>query len=98
MAIKVGNKTVFRYTLHNVDGDIINISGATSKQIVFTSPYGAKSTYNASLTTDGTDGVLEYRLTQPAPSGLWRAEVYVSGVSGFDGASATDQFPVEPRI
>jgi len=98
MTIKVGNKTVHRYTLHNQDGDVINISGASSKQIVFISPYETRSTYNASFTTDGTDGVLEYRLAQPAPSGLWRAEVYVAGVSGFDGASATDQFPVEPRI
>ena len=98
MAIKVGNKTVHRYTLHNTDGDAINISGATSKQIVFISPYGAKSTYDSSFTTDGTDGGLEYRRPQPAPSGLWRAEVYIAGVSGFDGASATDQFPVEPRI
>ena len=98
MSIKVGNKTVFRYTIKDQDSVAVDISGATSKQIVFISPYGAKSTYNASFTTNGTDGVLEARFPQPAPTGLWRAEVYVTGVDGFDGASVTDQFPVEPRL
>jgi len=98
MSIKVGNKTVFRYTLKDADAEVVDISLATSMQIVFRSPYGTSYTYNASFTTDGTDGVLQYKFTQLAPSGLWRAEVYVTGVDGFDGASMTDQFPVEPRL
>lgn len=98
MSIKVGNRTVFRYTLNDQDGDAVDISGATSKTIIFRSPHGTLYERTATLTGDGTDGVLETRFTQPAPKGMWRAEVYVAGVDGFDGASATDIFPVEARL
>ena len=98
MTIKVGNKTVFRYTLNDQDSAAVDISGASSKTIIFRSPHGTGYERTATLTNDGTDGVLETRFTQPAPSGMWRAEVYVAGVDGFNGASATDLFPVEARL
>jgi hypothetical protein len=89
---------VFRYTLVDQDGDAIDVSSATTKTISFTSPGGATTTVAASFTTDGSDGVVEVRTFTPTVTGLWRAQVYIAGVSGFTGRSELDRFPVLPNL
>lgn len=90
----VGNKTMFRYTVQDQDGNVVDISSASVKQITFKSPHGTVYTYDASFYTDGSDGVLQYRFTIPGPSGIWKASVYIAGVAGFTGYSETDRFHV----
>ncbi len=45
-------------------GTAINVSGATTKQIVITEPDGTQTTHVASFVTDGTDGKIKYTLAQ----------------------------------
>ena len=90
----VGNKTMFRYTLNDQDGAVVDVSSASTKQITFRSPHGTTYTYNASFYTDGSDGIVQYRFTIPSPAGIWKASVYIAGVSGFSGYSETDTFHV----
>lgn len=85
---------VFRYTIVDQDGDAVDLSGATTKQIRFTSPTGIREDITASFTTDGTDGKVEGRTYTPASNGLYHAQVYVAGVDGFTGHSSIDSFPV----
>ena len=92
--IYVGNRTVFRFTVNDQAGAAVDFSGATLKQLRFKSPHKALYAVAASFTTDGTDGVLEARFSQPAPKGLWEGYVYVEGVDGFNGRSGSHLFPV----
>ena len=51
--------TIFRLTIK--DGDsVVDISGATTKNIIFTSPGGTSTTQAGSFTNSGTDGKLQY--------------------------------------
>lgn len=52
--------TVFRVEIKNAAGAVVNISGATSKNIYFQKPDGTVVTETASFTTDGTDGLIQY--------------------------------------
>lgn len=51
--------TSFRGTFKE-DGTVVDISSATTKNIIFEKPDGTKVTQTGSFFTDGTDGILEY--------------------------------------
>ena len=51
--------TIFEVTLKD-GGTIVDVSGATTKEIIFRSPAGVVKTNTASFKTDGTDGVIQY--------------------------------------
>ena len=51
--------TVFQFTIKDSDV-VVNLSSATTKQIIFTKPDGTKLTKTASFLTDGTDGIIYY--------------------------------------
>lgn len=51
--------TVFEYLVSNEDG-AINLSTATTKQLLFRKPNGTVLTKTASFKTDGTDGYIKY--------------------------------------
>ena len=91
---------VFRYTITDEDGNAVDISGATTKQIKYRSPGGFTTTVAATFTSDGTDGVLEARTWTPPDNtrGLWTAQVYLAGVNGFSGHSEADQFSVAGNL
>lgn len=42
------------------DGAAVDISSYTTRQFIFKSPSGVKTTKTATFDTDGTDGVLKY--------------------------------------
>ena len=86
--------TVFRYTIKDQDGDVVDVSSASTKQLKFTSPHGAVTTLSADFYTDGTDGIVECRNFTPDIAGRWRVRGYLTGVSGFGGHSTVDQFTV----
>ena len=72
------------------DGDaVVDISSATTKELVFSKPDGSVLTKPAVFVTDGTDGKLKYTtiaddLSDP---GNWKLQVYIV-MSG--GAWRTD--------
>lgn len=82
--------TTFILTI--MDGaSVVDISSASTKEIYLTDPALSKSTYTASLTTDGTDGKMEYATTAAnvldttgtwlwqgrvaLPSGDWKTDI-----------------------
>lgn len=71
--------TIFEATIRDQDGTVVDISAATTKQLLLRKPDGTLLTKVASLTTTGTDGKMQYTtvandLDQP---GLWRIQGYV---------------------
>lgn len=90
--------TVLRLTV--MDGaDIVNISSASIKQMIFTKPSMAKMTKDATFTTDGTDGQIEYVTVEGDLNevGIWYRQAYIV-MSGWTGHSDTSSFPVHPNL
>ena len=55
------NDVGLQFTITIQDGDTaVDISTATTKQLIFTKPSGDQLTKTASFVTDGTDGVIKY--------------------------------------
>jgi hypothetical protein len=52
--------TVFRMTFKDCDAVVIDISSATTKELIFESADGARSAKAGVFATNGTDGVLDY--------------------------------------
>lgn len=72
--------TIFEVACVDENGAVINISGASTKQILAEQPDGTIQTWTAIFSTDGTDGLMRY-VTQstgdlPA-SGDWKFQGYV---------------------
>ena len=73
---------------HIVDenGDTIDVSGASTKQVLLEDPDGNVAAKSADFVTDGTDGYIEY-VTQANDldeAGWWRAQGYiVTGSKSF---------------
>lgn len=77
--IHAGNiGTTFKCTILS-NSSPVNISGATVKNIIFTKPDGTKVTKDASLYTDGLDGIMVYTTVADDLNvvGLWRIQGYV---------------------
>lgn len=77
--IHVGNVgTTFKCTIES-SSRAENIGGATTKNIIFTKPDGTKVTKDASLFTDGLDGIMVYTTVAGDLNiaGLWRIQGYV---------------------
>lgn len=101
-AHKVGNVgTIFRLRAYGYDGEILDISAATTLQIAFRpGPKATAFTRNAVLTTDGTDGYFEYvtivgDLTPANP--CWQMEGKIVLPTGTF-YTPTVHFAVEERI
>lgn len=70
--------TAFRTTIKE-DGTAIDISLATTKEIVFQPPSGVAITQTAVFFTDGTDGIMQY-VTEAGDidiAGNWKLQGYV---------------------
>jgi len=68
--------TVFTATMKTSAGVVIDISGATTKQILFRKPDATILTKTATFTTDGTDGKLTYTTisTDVDSVGIWSVQ------------------------
>lgn len=86
--------TAFRGTFKE-DGVAIDISSATTKEIIFEPPNGIKATQTATFFTDGTDGVLQYVsiANDIDRGGDWRLQGYIV-MAGFTGYSDIVNFKV----
>ena len=75
--------TVFEATI--MDGtSVVDISAATTKQLIFRGPNGVSKTKSAVFTTNGTDGKLKYTTVANDldPVGQWSWQAYVVLAAG----------------
>lgn len=70
--------TTFRVLVKD-GSDVVDISSATTKQILFTKPSTDTLTKDASFTTDGSDGLIEYDTLSGDldESGIWKIQAYL---------------------
>jgi len=83
--------TVFVGTVTDDTGHVVDISGATTKQLTFKKPNGSKATKAATFMTNGTDGKMQYTAVDGdvdqvggwklqgkvvLPSGTWYTDVH----------------------
>lgn len=78
---------------------IVDISDATTKEIIFKKPDDSVLTKPASFTTDGIDGKMEYSVVSGDlnVSGLWKLQVRIVTPSGEWKTDITD-FPVVDNL
>lgn len=80
--------TIIRATIKDKQADgtlsVLDISGATTLELVFKKPSGTKLTKVAVLTTDGTDGQMEYVTISGDlnETGEWKIQAYIVLPSG----------------
>lgn len=86
--------TIFRGTFKE-DGTAIDISSATTRQIIFEKPNGIKVTKAATFFTDGIDGIVQYVSVADDMDigGDWRLQGYIV-MTGFTGYSDVVNFKV----
>jgi hypothetical protein len=77
--IHVDNEPTFEFTIKDEDGVVVDISGATTKEIIFKDPDGGSATGTASFTTDGVDGKMFVvaEADQLGTAGVWKWQGYV---------------------
>jgi hypothetical protein len=90
--------TIFRKTIKDQDGVVVNISTATTKELIFTKPDGTQLTKTAVYTTDGTDGKIQYVAVAGDLDleGKWgyHGHVIIPGGNGGDWESTRTPFVV----
>lgn len=70
--------TIFRTTVKE-DGTAVDISTATTKQIIFQPPSGVAVAQTAVFFTDGSDGIMQYVTVADDLNigGIWRLQGFV---------------------
>jgi len=89
--------TVFRLTVYS-GRTVADLSGATTKEILFLKPSGELITKSASFTTSGSDGKIQYATVANDldESGLWKIQAHVALLnwSGYSDLSTFEVFPI----
>lgn len=91
--------TQFLVTLKDEDCDIINVSTATVKQIIFQKPDGTRVVKTAGFDTDGSDGIIYYTTVAGDldQHGIWQLQGYIE-MGGASWYSNTYSFNVSRNI
>lgn len=98
--IRIGDVgTILRVSITDDDGVIVDISTATTKQIILKKPDTSILTKTASFFTDGTDGILTYTLIAGDIDqvGRWQIEAYVVTPTG-SWSSTIEAFSVQHSL
>ena len=97
--VHVSDTPIHRMTIKDQDDAAVDVSGATTKEIVFERPDGTSVTRDATFLTDGTDGIVEYQAVggDHDIAGPWRKQAHVTIASG-DWKSTIVGFPVAPNL
>jgi|WetSurSiteA1Bulk_404760.scaffolds.fasta_scaffold164592_1 hypothetical protein len=77
--VQVGNVgTVFKVRIVE-DGLPVNVTAATTREIIFKPPKGNTLTRNASLYTDGADGIITYSTgaSDLTSAGQWYLQAHI---------------------
>lgn len=98
--------TFFRARCLKSDGDVLDVSAATTIQLVFRDPSGADTVKTATFSTspshvgDGSDGWIEYKDTAPELTdleGRWKYWARVTLPTGGPYISDTISYNVKPE-
>jgi len=91
--------TVFRVTIVDSAGVVVDISSATTKEIVFMKSGGTVVRHAAVFTKDGTDGTMEYTAVSNDldTAGKWKIQGRVVLQTG-DWSSTIDSFYVVKNL
>jgi hypothetical protein len=78
-SIHIGDTLHFVSTFVDEDGDVVNISSATTKEFHFKKPDGTTTTEAGAFVTDGTDGKIDYTATinDLDQDGAWEHQGYI---------------------
>jgi hypothetical protein len=84
--------TVFNVTIKDQSNAIVDISAATTKQIIFTDPEGTDVAKTATFNTDGTDGKINYVILVDDLDlvGLWKMQAKVITPAGTWHSNITE--------
>jgi len=90
--------TVFEVILMD-DEDVVDISGATTKELIFRKPDGSKATQTADFVTDGTDGGMQYISVADDldQTGAWNIQAYLV-LPGWIGHSDVADFTIHKNL
>ena len=90
--------TVFEVTIQD-DGVAVNISSATTKEIIFRKPDKTLLTKAANFSTDGTDGKIRSTTVSGDlnAAGVWSIQAHVI-LPGGDWKSSISEFSVIPNL
>jgi hypothetical protein len=82
------------------DGEVVDVSTVTTKELVFRKPNGTTLTKTASFFTDGTDGKIQYLAETDFFDvvGFWKVQGYVIFPAGFNGRSLINIFQVRDNL
>lgn len=91
--------TSFRVTVVDQNAAVVDISSATTKQLLFKLPNGTVLTKTASFVTDGTDGKMEYVTAEDdlSAKGNWSLQGYVV-LSGGEWHTDIAEFKVHRNL
>jgi len=91
--------TIFKLSITDQDDAALDISSATTKQILFRKPDGTTLTKAGVFDTDGTDGVLNYTIVSGDIDqvGGWTVQAYVVLPTGA-WHSSLGRFAVEENL
>lgn len=97
--IHVGNTPTFEVTFLDDDGTALDISTATTRQILLAKPDDTVLTNAAAFVTDGTDGKIEYVAvtTDIDQAGSWRVQGKVVTPTAT-WTTRVEEFPVEANL
>ena len=92
--------TIIRLTVKDQDSVIVDVSSATTLQIIFRPPSGEFITKTATKTTDGTDGDIQYTTLAGdiEEIGTWGYQTRVKLSSTQDFRGSIHQFEVVSNL
>jgi len=90
--------TIFEVTIKDGD-DVVDVSGATTKQIILMPPKGTKKTKAAGFLNSGTDGIITYTTVDGDLNefGTWGLQAFVV-LSGGTWSSTIEDIEVYDNL
>lgn len=87
-------------TVVDGNGAAINLSGSTTKKLIFRKPNKKIVEKDADYFTDGSDGKLKYTTVSGdlKPDGVWRVQAYIVKSGVIDGRTKVGLFEVRANI
>lgn len=97
--VHIGDQgTLFVVTLFKEDGTILNVSAATTLQMIFKPPTATHIIKTASMVTDGTDGKIQVVMGNDfAEAGNWTLQAHVID-GGNENYSSFSHFTVKENV
>lgn len=99
--IHIGDKgTILRGTIVDENGAVVDISSATTLEMLLKPPVDAKMTKTAVFNTDGKDGKIKYvsLSTDFDEEGEWKVQARVVFVDGQVNSSIIRKFTVKGNL